>query len=406
MSAGNPWDAPTYGTGGVPAPQNHPPGPGPWGLPARSQDPGRALRVVGVILFGLAAFANLLDLFGPDSAWKNPSDEAGTVLFVVGCALTAALLLPRRTRDLAAGFAIAQALTETARYIYVIRPSYLGQWDWVQKISFTGSYATTALGGIIIAIAVLREQRVVTRVARMPVPALVLGIPAVLLYVVSLLVSDYSMLFSGDSTSFTCCSWSVSSGFDKTSYVLAAVALVACVLLAALATRPGFAKGVLGGVVLFVLVETVVTAIQIFLPTQAEFGFGSNTTDHLTAHPKAGFWLELAGMALFAIAFFMQGYRSGKTGQAGQPQAGPYPGAVPGYPQPGWPTQPGYTQPGYPQPGYAQPGYPQPGYAQPGYPQPGWQQQPPQSPSQQPPQQPPQPPRMPQPPQPPHLPQQ
>lgn len=360
MSAGGAWDTPSYGGGGggVP-PQGYTAGPGPWGLPARSGDPGRVLCVIGAVLFGLGAVFNLLGLFDPDSAWKNPVGDAAILVLVAGCVLTAALLVPQRTRGLGAGLAVGQALTETGRYVYSVRFSQFHYMNLAEKFSNVGSYLVIALGGILVAIAVLRERRLVTHGARQVVPALALGIPGALLGLLSLLVSRYEWSY-GDGFSFPCCGWSTGGGFDKTSTVLTALALAACVLLAALATRDGFARGVLAGAAVLLVTESVIALIDTLAPMQAAYNFGGHG-EHITAHPKFGLWFLLAATALFVIATIVRGTQRTAVMPSYAPQ------------QPGYPQQ-GYGQPGYGQPGYGQQGAGQPGYGPQGYGQPAWQQ--------------------------------
>jgi hypothetical protein len=338
----------------------------------RSVDPAKPLCVVGAILFALDAVLNVLGLFDPGSAWKDPVSDVVVVLLTAGCVLTAALLVPQRTRGFGIGLAIGQALTETGRFIYSVEPSAMSQWTLVEKFSNIGTFAVTALGGIAVAIALLRERRLAPRGERQLVPALVLGVPGAVLVLLGLLVSDYQWDYSGeDAFNFSCCGWSTGGAFDKASSVLTGVAMVACVLLVALVTRVGFAKGVLAGVGVFLLTEAAVDLISVAAANQAAYGFGGSG-QAVSGHPKAGLWFALAGLVLFLIAFFIH-----STGGAGAPAGGfggggggaadavgPYPTATPGYPQ----------QAGYPA---AQPGYPMQQPPQPGYGQQAWQQQPP-----------------------------
>jgi len=412
-------------TGGGATPPTGPAGPvgpagpygaGPWdgGPPAGSGDPAAALCVLASILFAVDAVLNLIGLFAPHSAWKNPIDDAAVLLLAAGCVLTAALLPSARTRGLGLGLAVAQALTETARYIYTLEPSTFDQENWTERISNIGTFAVTALAGIVAAIAILRERRSAPRDARQPVPALVLAVPGALLFVLGLLLSDYAWTLGEDSGSFSfsCCSWSGSGAVDKTSYALTGVALAVCVLLAVFGTRSGFVKGVLAGVSVFVLTEAAIKLITTFAPTQAEYGFGGSG-EPISGHPKVGLWLALAGTALFVIAFFLRNGGGVRAANA----VGAYPGALPGYPQP-QPHQ-GFGQQAWPQPTMPMPQQPPAQLPPQQYPQQGqwqgqWQgqgqqySQPQQYPQQQPasqfPQQapqPPQPPQQQQPPQPP-----
>jgi hypothetical protein len=358
---------PSFGSGGIPPQQvpgagYAPPAPGAWVLPPPrpvGDDPGLALRVVAVVLFGLNALANVVGLFGRDSPWNNPVDEVSIAAFVLASVLTAALLLPWRTRDFAAGFALGQALTETARFISSVRPSYFSLYTWPDKIGNVGSYALTALAGIAVAAALVVERRRAVRGERHPIPTLALGIPAAVLAVLGMVVADYKWVFEGDSSPYPCCSWSRSDGYIKTAYVLTAVAIVACLLLALLVSRPGFAKGVLGGVAVFQAIGTAIALIETVAATQSSFGYGrAAVAEQITGHPDAGLWFALASTVLFAIGFAVQGI--GRQAVVPGVAGGGYTGPPAPYPQPLYP-QPGYPQPGYPQAGDAQPGFPPPG---------------------------------------------
>jgi len=430
MSAGNPWDAPGYGVGGPPQQaqgygqgqvqgqgygqpqvygQHYATGPGPWGLPARPNDPGKGMRVTALVLFALAAVADALDFFGPERAWANPIDELVTVIFVAGSLLTVFTLLPPKTRGFGAGLALGQALVESARYISEVRLSDLHEYTAIQKASFTGSYILTALGGIAVLVALLQDRRSAERGQRMPIPALALGIPGAVLVFLSLVQPDSATAYSGQAQSYyTCCSWSEVDGYEQTSYVLTVVALLALVLFAALTLRVGLAKGLLCGILVFTVAGAVVELLLVFAPTASAFGFGASASlGTVSAKAKPGLWFALAATVVFAVAFFVQ-----RSGRGAQP--GPYDavgaGGVPttataGFPQPlpqqGWAqhAQPLQQQPQMPQQ-YQQPQYgwpqtqplastqPQPQQPQPLQPPPpvpGWDQQPPAQPQQQPP---------------------
>ena len=431
MSAGNPWDAPEYGAGG-PQQQGQPgygqaqgygqgqaygqgygqasaygqhyaTGPGPWGIPARPNDPGKAMRVTALVLFALAALANALDLFGPDRAWANPGDELSTVVFVAVCLLTVFTLLPAKTRGFGAGLALSQALVESARYISEVRPSSMHYWNTVQKISYTGSYIVTALGGIAVLLAVLLELRSAERGRRMPIPVLALGIPGAVLVFFSLALNTSAWAYSSQPQSYyPCCSWSTVDGYEQTSYVLTVVALLGLVVYAALTLRIGLAKGLLCGISVFVIATAIFDVLDVVAPTAAAYGFGASASlGTISAQTKPGFWFALAAAAVFIVAFFVQ-----RTGGGAQPGpydavgAGAVPSTAPGYPQTqaqpqqGWAQQPQQLQqqPQMPQQ-YQQPqsGWPQtqpmpmpmpspqsqPQPLQPPPPAPGWGQQPP-----------------------------
>lgn len=401
MSAGNPWDAPGYGVGGPPQQgpglgygqgqgqgpgqfqgqgygqphaygQHYATGPGPWGLPARPNDPGKAMRVTALVLFALAAIANALDLFGPERAWANPIDELVTVIFVAGSLVTVFTLLPPKTRGFGAGLALGQALVESARYISEVRPSDLHEYTALQKASFTGSYIVTALGGIAILVALLQERRSAEQGKRMPIPALALGIPGAVLVFLSMAQPASATAYSSQAQSYyTCCSWSMVDGYEQTSYVLTVVALLALVLYAALTLRVGLAKGLLCGILVFTVGEVVVDLLLVFAPTASAFGFGASASlGTVSAKAKPGLWFGLAATVVFAVAFFVQ-----RSGRGAQP--GPYDtvgaGAVPttataGFPQPlpqqGWAQQAQPLQQQIPQPQMPQQ-YQQPQYGWP-----------------------------------------
>lgn len=438
MSAGNPWDAPGYGVGGPPQqgqgygpvqgqgygpgqvqgqgygqPQvygrHYATGPGPWGLPARPNDPGKGMRVTALVLFALAAIANALDLFGPQRAWANPIDELVTVIFVAGSLLTVFTLLPAKTRGFGAGLALGQALVESARYISEVRPSFFShEFTAVQKASFTGSYIVTALGGIAVLVALLQERRSAERGQRMPIPALVLGIPGAVLVFLSLVQPDSATAYSSQVQSYyTCCSWSMVDGYEQIAYVLTLVAVLAVVLYAALALRVGLAKGLLCGILVFTVAGACVDLLLVYAPTASAYGFGASADlGSVSAKAKPGLWFALAAAVVFVVAFFVQ--RSGRAAQSG-PYDAVGAGAVPttaatGFlqplPQQGWAqqAQPQQQQPQqYQQPQYEwpqtqplpstqpqlQPQQSQP--LQPPPPVPGWGQQPPAQPQQQPP---------------------
>lgn len=380
-----------YGYGPPPGP------PGGWGFGApaglRIADPGRVPRVIAVVLFGLDAIANAFDLFRGDNVLSNPVDLVTTAVLVLAAAGTAAMLLPHRTRDFAAGAALAQALTESARFTYSVRPSVFDELTWVTKISNTGSYILTALGGIVVVVAMIRERRVATSGGRRPIPALALGVVGAVCAVLGLVVSDYTLLYAGEQTPLPCCSWSSSDGFTQITYVLTAVALVACLLLVFLVTRPGFAVGVLAGVAAFQAVDAIAVLLTAVNPDASFYGFQGVTSnaEMITGHAQSGVWFGIASLVLFLICCFVPG--GGRfAGAPGAPAGGWYPTGptatpyqgVPGYPQPqqAYPPQPGgpgwqqYPPPGYPQPtdprsGHPQATYPQPGHPQAGYPQPG-----------------------------------
>lgn len=391
-----------YGHGYAPPPGSPPGGWGP-GAPAgfRVADPGRAARVIAVVLFGLDAIANAFDLLRGDNALRDPVDLVTTAVLVLAAAATAAMLLPRRTRDFAAGAALAQVLTESARFLFSVRPSVFDELTWAGKISDTGSYILTALGGIVVAIAMIRERRVARPGGRRPIPALALGIPGAVCAVLGLVLTDYTWFYPGDPTPEPCCSWSVGDGFSQISDVLTAVALVACLLLLLLVTRPGFAVGVFAGVAVFQATDAVITLLEAVSPNASVYGFGAQTpsAQMITSHPAAGLWLSLVSLVLFVVCCFAQGGGLSGLASPGRPggpyaagfAATPYQDAA-GYPQPQQaylppPAQPGgpgwqqYPPPGYPQPAdprsshpqatYPQPGYPQAGYPQAGHPQPG-----------------------------------
>jgi hypothetical protein len=320
-------------------------------------------------------------------------------VLVLAAAATAAMLLPRRTRDFAAGAALAQALTESARFLFSVRPSAFDEFTWAAKISNTGSYVITGLGGIVVAVAMIRERGVARHGGRRTVPVLALGIPGAVCVVLGLLLVDYTWFFGGGSAPEPCCTWSASDGFTQISYVLTALALVACLLLSVLVARPGFAVGVLAGVAVFQATDAVVSLLEAVSPNASVYGFQGETSnaESITSHPGAGLWLSIAGFVLFLIGcLVVQGGGQPGAASAGQP-GGPYAagfGPPPyqdasGYPQPqqayvpppgqpGGPGGPGWQQ--YPQPGYPQPTdprsshpqaiYPQPGYPQASYPQP------------------------------------
>lgn len=363
--------------------------PGQWaggggGIQARRVERGRVLRIIGMVLFLLAALANALDVFGPDSSWKNPTDLLLTVLFTMACLLTAFMLVPVKTRGLGAGLAVGQALAETARLINEVSPGAFDQFNLVEKLSFTGSYVLTALGGIVVAIALLLERGSTPRVAAMPLQVLLLGIPGALLWTIGNLQADYAWTYAGvGSQSYACCSWSMSDGVVKTSDVLIALALVAIVLIAALVRRPGLAKGLLAGAVVLMLYEAVIMVISVVAPNASAYGIGGGSgEDSISAQAKPGLWLLLAGLALMAAAFFVQrgGEGTPRFGPYAAPSAGYVPGTAPGYYPP--PQQAGWQQPApWPsqQPQPPSPQYPPTQQAQP----------------QQPPQQPPQPPENP-----------
>ena len=173
------YGGPGYGPGGWGSSAAW--GPGGWapGAPAGrgSADPGLVPRVIAVVVFGLDAIVNVFDLLRGDNVLRNPVDLVTTAVFVLAAAGTAAMLLPRRTRDFAAGAALAEALTESARFIFSIRPSEFDEFAWPAKVSNTGSYILTALGGIVVAVALIRERRVARPGIRKPIPPLALGIP-------------------------------------------------------------------------------------------------------------------------------------------------------------------------------------------------------------------------------------
>lgn len=443
MSAGNPWDAPGYGASGPPPQgqgqgqvygpgqvqgpgygqppaygqppvygQHYATGAGPWGLPARPNDPGKGMRVTALVLFALAAIADALDFFGPNRAWANPIDELVTVIFVAGSLVTVFTLLPPKTRGFGLGLGLGQALVESARYISEVRPSDLHEYTAIQKASFTGSYILTALGGIAILIALLQERRSAERGQRMLISALALGIPGAVLVFLSLVQPDSATAYSGQTqTYYPCCSWSMVDGYEQTSYVLTVVALLALVLFAALTLRVGLAKGLLCGILVFTVAEVAVELLLVFAPTASAFGFGASAgLGTVSAKAKPGLWFGLAATVAFAVAFFVQ--RSGREAQQG-PYDAVGAGAVPttatmGFPQPlpqqGWPqqAQPLQQQPQMPQQ-YQQPqyGWPQaqplpstqpqsqpsqqPQPLQPPPPVPGWGQQSQAQPQQQPP---------------------
>jgi len=273
-----------------------------------------------MVAFFLAALANALEEFGPDQAWKNPLDAFFTVLFTMACLLTACMLLPAKTRGLGAGLALGQALAESARFINEVTPSSFDQFNLVQKLSYTGSYVLTALGGVAVLIAVLIERGPNDRGIRMPVPVLALGIPAAVLWTIGALQADYAWTYAGESQSFPCCSWSTSNGIGKTSDVLVAVAMLAIVLLAAFVPRPGLAKGLLAGVVVTLLAETAANVISVLLPASVAYGIGGGSGQAaISAQAKSGLWFALAGLVLFVVAFFIQ---RGEGGRQPVPYAG------------------------------------------------------------------------------------
>ena len=358
MSTLEPGDTPGYGTVGG-APQGYPgyagypgypayPGygnvtaPGASGVPVRRETRGRVWRIIAMVMFFLAALANALEEFGPDQAWKNPQDAFFTVLFTMACLLTACMLLPAKTRGLGAGLALGQALAESARFINEVTPSSFDQFNLVQKLSFTGSYILTALGGVAVLIALLIERGPTDRATRMPVPVLALGIPASVLWTIGTLQANYAWTFAGSPQSSPCCSWSMSNGVGRTADVLVAVAMLAIVLLAAFVPRPGLAKGLLAGVVVTVLSETVANVMSVVLPTSVVYGIGGgNGQAAVTAQAQSGLWFSLVGLILFVVAFFIQ------RGEGG-PQAVPYAGAT-AYGT-GWNPQWQQQQPPPPQP--------------------------------------------------------
>jgi hypothetical protein len=322
--------------------------------------------VIAAVLFGLDAIANVFDLFRGDNALRNPVDLASTAIFVLAAAATAALLLPHRTGDFAAGAAIAQALTESARFLFSVRPSAFDASPWAAKVSNTGSYILTALAGIVVIVAMVRERRVAREGTGRPVATLALGFPAAVFVFLGLVLADYTWTYVGDPTPSPCCAWSPSDGFTKTVYVLTAVALIACLLLAVLVTRPGFALGVLVGLAVFQAAETLVTLLLAVSPDASVYGWSGMTSsaEGITGHPESGLWFDIVGFVLLLACCFVEGAGSrradaavgqvGQGGQAGPFTAPPYPG-VPGYPQP----QQSYPHPSsqpYPQPGQPWPG--------------------------------------------------
>jgi len=350
VSTLDPWDTSGHGTAGGGPPQGYPypgyPGyPGQWnvagpqqGVPARRLARGRVLRIIGMVMFFLAALANALEEFGPDQAWRNPLDGFYTVLLTMACLLTAWMLLPAKTRGVGAGLALGQGLAETARYINEVNPSAFDQFNLLQKISYTGSYVVTALGGIAVLIALLIERGPTERGVRTPALVLALGIPGALLATVGTLQTNYVWTYAGASPqTFPCCSWSESDGVIKTADVLQFAAILAIVLLAAFVPRPGLAKGLLAGVLVVLLSETVANVISIVLPTSSAYGIGGGDGQPgISAQAGSGLWFGLAGLAAFIVVFFLQ---RGEGGPRPVPQAGAPTGFVPG-------TAPGY----YPSP--------------------------------------------------------
>lgn len=212
------------------------------------------------------------------------------VLLTMACLLTACMLVPAKTRGLGAGLALGQALAESARYINEVSPSGFDQFTLVQKLSFTGSYVLVALGGLIVALALLVERGSAGSsgtVVRMPLPVLALGIPGTVLWTVSGVTSDYVWTYPGASAqSFGCCSWSTSNGTEKAAEVMLAVAMLGVVLLAAFVIRPGLAKGLLVGVVVFQLSETIEFLVSIVAPNAAQYGIGGG--GGISTSAKAG----------------------------------------------------------------------------------------------------------------------
>lgn len=413
MSTFEPWDTPGSAANGGGAPQGYPgnagypghqgypgyPGnaPGQWagaggGFQARRVERGRVLRIIGMVLFLLAAIANALDVFGPDETWKNPADWLLTVLFTMTCLLTAFMLVPAKTRGLGAGLALGQALAETARLINEVSPSSFDQFNLVEKLSFTGSYVLTALGGIVVAIALLLERGSTGRGTAMPLQVLLLGIPGTLLWTIGAVQADYAWTYEGaGSQSFACCAWSTSDGVGKASDVLIAVALLAIVLIAALVRRPGLAKGLLAGAAVLMLSEAIDEVMSVVAPNATAYGIGGGSgEDSISAQAKSGLWFALAGLVLLAIAFFIQRGGEGTTSQSA-PYAAPTAGfagpgtAAPGYPPSVPPSQPPSMAWGQSGLALSQPP-PQPPLQQPQPPSPQF---PPQPPSAQPPEYPP-----------------
>ena len=367
MSTFDAWGTSGSGTVGGGPPQGYPGYAGPYGqvpgqgarvAPTRREQRGRTLRVIGMVLFFLAALANALDEFGPDLAWKNPVDGVVTVLYTMGCLLAAFMLVPAKTRGLGAGLALGQALAESARLINEVSPSGFDQFNLVEKLSFTGSYVLTALGGLVVAVALLVERGSTGRAVRMTLPVLALGIPGTVLWTVGAVQTDYVTSYGGTPPqSFGCCGWSTGNGTEKASDILLVVAMLAALLLAALVTRPGLAKGLLAGVLVLLVSEVVDYVISIAMPASATYGIGGGTGQFsVSAQARSGLWFALVGLVLFVVAFSIQRGEGTPGPVPSMPPPPPYPPQV-GWPQP---ARPAPQTPSAPQPTFQPPADPPP----------------------------------------------
>lgn len=320
MSEGDAWSAPD--SGGAPGSAAYAAYPA---MPKQPRDPDYVIWLSASVLFLVAGLlqAIMLLVHGHQitGTLEPLYDSVGfdvdfgvKALFMIACGV---LLLNRRTREWAGGFAVGFGLFTLADYFWRLRPAELKS-DFVTLGSwlYVAVYALGAAASVVALVALLRRRRTVgdarsraeRRVDRLVVVVLVF-VAAVLWMVGTSLAWNRIGVGTGSGGiqhTEECCSWSQDNGWKQTAIVVGAITALALALFAATLNSKLRSTGVLFGIVaagLPSVVSSVLTAIAP-LPT----AYGVHYRDFIPADTRivvtvtTGFWTGVAALLLLCAA--------------------------------------------------------------------------------------------------------
>lgn len=303
--------------------------------PQQPADPTKAPRAAAVILFVLAAVADLVMLFAPHQMWKDTVEVVGTAVAVVVSLIAATMLrTPVNSRAFGVGFGLGVAIVNTGRYFVTFDPNLFNGEPGAIQLSGVGSYAATALAGIAVLVLMAKERPLTERVRQAPLLPMLLVVPAAVLWLVGDIFRDFTWNADGHELDAQCCNFSQYDGFNQTSKVATLGVLLLIGFLAAMSSRARESRGLLLGAGAVLLTEWLTDCMAFVSPAEAMNGtYVSGNPAQLSAQATPFFWVATAGMVLLLATGLIQG--PGKptldAQGPGVPGAVAFPGAAPGF---------------------------------------------------------------------------
>jgi hypothetical protein len=308
----------------------------------RIAEPNRALWLIVAALFLVAGLTQIVYLLAHSETFLpgQPNYELlaidayyglrAVLMFACG-----ALLLNRRTRELAAGLALSVSALSLAFYFGTLRPSVItGTGDRLAIYMGVGATVIITVAGIVAFVAVVRERREGRVYGRQSRVDRVVAVAAAFFGAMILFAGECTDTYRvalqttlGDE-SVQCCGWSKMSSWRAAELLVgAAVTLVLAVFAATLRSKK-FAAGLLFGTTVLPLSPVAQVVALSAAPLQSLYGFHYTSSPLIpkwvTGSPVAGFWLQLFGVLLLvsaAVARLLLGRR--RNPYSAQPFAAP-----------------------------------------------------------------------------------